>query len=107
MELSSKEINEKLYNNEDFILDCYAKWCQPCLVMLPHLEMATKTIHQNNPNFGVFKYNIDTDRDFTDYLGIRSVPTLKIIKKGKIVETKVGVTFEKELLSLYNKHFNN
>lgn len=107
MELLSKEINEKLLNNEDFILDCFAKQCQLCLVMLPHLELATKMIHENNPNFGVFKYDIDTDREFTEYLGIRSVPTLKIIKGGKIVESKVGVIFEKEILNIYNRHFGN
>jgi thioredoxin-like negative regulator of GroEL len=48
----------------------------------------------------VFSFDIDSDRDFTMELGVRSVPTVKVFKDGKEVYSKPGVQSNEQIKSL-------
>ena len=106
MELTSQQIKEKISNGENFILDCYAVWCGPCKVMLPHLESATKIISESFSSVGVHKYNIDSDREFTFSLGIRSVPTIKVYKSGQEVVSRPGMLLTEQIVDLARTNFS-
>lgn len=105
MELSSKEIQEKINNGEDFILDCHALWCGPCKAMAPHFDRAAEIIKEDMPNVSLYKYNIDSDRSFTGTLGIRSVPTIKVYKEGKEIHSQPGMLVTEQLVNLSRSKF--
>lgn len=88
-EITSQEIREKISNGETFLLDFYATWCGPCKILIPNLERAESDLLENN--IKIYKYNVETDRDYTVQMGIRGVPTLKFFKEGKLVSTSSGV----------------
>ncbi len=97
-QLTTSELKQKIENGETFLLDLYATWCGPCRTMLNNLQMVTES--KDSSNFNIYKYDIDSDRDFTiDYLKIRSVPTIKIFKEGKEVFSRVGVMSTTEVIN--------
>jgi thioredoxin 1 len=103
LQLTTKELKEKISNGENFVLDLYATWCGPCKVMLTNLEKVNEVLikeSNGSPSFGVYKFDVDTDREFAIELGIRSVPTIKIFKKGDEFYSKTGVMSPVEVLDL-------
>jgi hypothetical protein len=106
MDLTSQQIREKIANGENFILDCHALWCGPCKVMGPQLDAASRIIKESNPSIGVYKYDIDSDREFTALLGIRSVPTTKIYKEGKEIHSQPGLMMTEQIVNLSKVNFS-
>lgn len=106
MDLTSQQIREKIASGENFILDCHALWCGPCKVMSPQLDTASKIIKESNPSVGVYKYDIDSDREFTAVLGIRSVPTIKVYKGGKEVHSQPGLMLTEQIVNLSKSNFS-
>jgi len=106
-QITTSELKQKIDNQENFVLDLYATWCGPCKIMLNNLtrvnESLIKEQKDNDKNFTIYKYDIDSDKEFViNELGIRSVPTIKIFKEGKEIFSKAGVLSPNEVLSLLN-----
>lgn len=102
IQLSSKEIKEKMNSNENFVLDLYATWCGPCKIMLNNLDKVENLVTESkNTDFKFYKFDIDSDREFAmNELGIRSVPTIKFYKQGKEYHSKVGVMSPPDVMNL-------
>lgn len=105
MDLTSQQIKEKINNGENFILDCHALWCGPCKVMGPQIDRASEIIKEDMPEVGVYKYDIDSDREFTALLGIRSVPTVKVYKSGKEIHSQPGLLMTEQIVNLSKSKF--
>ena len=104
-ELTSAEVKEKINNGENFILDCHGLWCGPCKAMSPHFDRAAEIIKEETPDVSLYKYNIDTDREFTALLGIRSVPTIKVYKGGREIHSQPGLMMTEQIVKLSNANF--
>jgi thioredoxin-like negative regulator of GroEL len=73
--------------------------------MLGNLERVNESLikeSDGSPTYGVYKYDVESDMDFSRELGIRSVPTIKIFKKGTEVFSQSGVMQPAQVLSLLN-----
>jgi thioredoxin-like negative regulator of GroEL len=73
--------------------------------MLNNLQRVTEggvlTESNNKNNYKIYKYDIDSDREFSvNELGIRSVPTIKMFKEGKEIFSKPGVMSPTEVIEL-------
>lgn len=95
--LTSIELREKINNGEKFIVDMYADWCGPCRILGPIVEKVGQKLVEEGSEVSVYKFDIETDKDLALELGVRSIPTIKAFKDGKLVETKVGVLDETQL----------
>lgn len=94
MEITAKELQEKIENGEKVMVDFWATWCGPCRMLKPIFEKVTT---ENETDVQMYTMDVDLNRDLAVSLGIRSVPTIKVFDKGQVVETKVGVVQEMEL----------
>ena len=106
-QITSEELKQKIINKESFVLDLFATWCGPCKVMLVNLEKVNESLIKESknetPSYGIYKYDVESDMDFSRELGIRSVPTIKIFKEGKEVFSQPGVMTPNQVLSLISE----
>lgn len=88
-QITSNEFQNKISNGEKFLVDLFATWCMPCKVMINNLEL----IEQETQDMGVsiYKYDVESDMEFSRGLGVRSVPTVKLYNDGKEIFSKTGV----------------
>jgi len=99
MEISGKELQEKINNGEKIIVDFFANWCNPCSMMKPVFE---RVALNNDTEVQMYTMDIDQNRDYVQTLGIRSIPTVKLFSNGNVTDTVVGVMNEEKIKSLVN-----
>ena len=87
LQLTTKELKEKISNGENFVLDLYATWCGPCKVMLTNLEKVNESLikeSNGSPSFGIYKFDVDTLEMCNTNPNINPVWTELGISKGSI-----------------------
>ena len=77
------------------IVDFYGSWCMPCKMLAPIVEKVT-----NENNIKLAKIDIDENEELVKKFKIVSVPTLKVFKNGKEINSSVGLISENKLLEL-------
>ena len=97
MEITAKELNEKINNGETLIVDFWASFCGPCKLLKPIFE---KVSSENTTGVQMYTMDVENNREFAVSLGIRSVPTVKLFKDGEEVMNKVGLMNEGEINNL-------
>lgn len=99
MEINSIELQQKLDNKENVVVEFWAEWCGPCKMMKPVFERVASS---NTTSTQMFTMNIEENKDFAIQMGIRSIPTVKVFNNGELTDTKVGVLNESQIKSLIN-----
>ena len=79
------------------LLDFYADWCGPCKRQGPILEELKEKMGEK---VEIQKIDVDQHMDIANQYGIRVVPTLIILKDGKVIRTLEGVTSTESLESM-------
>jgi thioredoxin 1 len=97
MEITGNELQEKINNGDKLVVDFFANWCGPCLMMKPTFE---KVANENTSDVQIYTMDIDNNREFVSSLGIRSIPTIKVFNGGEVTDTKVGVLQEQGIKEL-------
>jgi thiol-disulfide isomerase/thioredoxin len=100
MKLTSNELKTKIKSGVKMVVKFEADFCGPCKAMKPMFDKASKQVKEQNLNVEYYVYDVESDRDFTSSLGIRSVPTIKVFNKGEEVFSKTGVMRTEELINL-------
>lgn len=74
------------------IVNFYAEWCGPCKMLAPILEDISS-------EYEVFKVNADENKEYMTKEGIQSIPTTRIYKDGKIIDTLTGFVPKEQILN--------
>lgn len=77
---------EVLHSEKPVLLDFWASWCGPCRMVAPLVEQ----IAQQRQDIVVGKINVDEEPTLAAQFGITSIPTLVVMKSGKITATVLG-----------------
>jgi putative thioredoxin len=83
------------------LVDFWAPWCGPCRVLTPILH---KLAEDYGGRFVLATVNTDDNQRLAHDHAIRSIPTVKLIHKGQIVEEFFGVYPESAIRALLDKH---
>ena len=99
--LSHKNFDEAVRRYVILVVDFWAQWCAPCLMLAPIIERLAKK-YKGKIVFG--KLNIEENQEIASRFGIMSIPTLIIFKKGNIMDTLIGVMPESTLEEKFNMY---
>jgi thioredoxin 1 len=75
-------------SDKPVLLDFWATWCAPCRMLGPSIEQLSE---QYKEKAVIGKVNIDEQRELAEQFGVMSIPSVFVIKNGKVVDSSVGV----------------
>ena len=88
---------EVLQSKEPVLLDFWASWCGPCRMVAPTLD---EIAEEMKGVAKVGKINIDEESDLASAFRVMSIPTLVVVKEGKVSAQTVGVKPKKDILRM-------
>ncbi len=103
MEITGKELQEKIKNGDKLIVDFWAKFCGPCKTMKPIFDKVAEEMRNNNSDVELYTMDVEENRDFAVAFGVRAVPTIKTFSNGEEVYSQPGMKVESEIKELINQ----
>ena len=95
--INKSNFNEEVVNSQQTVLlDFWATWCNPCRMLAPVLD----EIAAERPDVKVCKIDIDENPELASQFQVMSIPTLMVVKEGKIVNQSVGARPKRQILSM-------
>lgn len=88
-------------HNRPIVVDFWADWCEPCKQLMPLLE---KLADEYAGAFLLAKVNADEQQMLASQLGVRSLPTVMVIKDGQPVDGFAGAQPESAVREMLEKH---
>lgn len=92
----TKEVME---SEKPILLDFWAAWCNPCKMISPIIEEIAVEL---SDKVKVGKVNIDEEPELASTFKVMSIPSLFVVKDGKVISTGVGVKPKNEILEMLN-----
>jgi len=89
--------NEVMNSDKTVLLDFWAPWCAPCRMVVPIIE----EIAGERPDIKVGKINVDEQPELASEFSIMSIPTLVVMKNGKIVQQVSGERPKNAILEMF------
>ena len=88
--------NEVLNSEKPVLLDFWAPWCGPCRMVSPIVD----EIAAERSDIKVGKINVDEQPELAAQFGVMSIPTLVVMKSGRIVNQAVGARPKAQILAM-------
>ena len=98
-EITTEKFNELIKKEKGIVVvDFFADWCMPCVMMAPVLDSLAKV----NKKVTFAKINVDDNSDLAQEYEISSIPCIVFLKNGKEVDRMVGAGSEDALQERIN-----
>lgn len=89
---------EVVDSKKPVLLDFWASWCGPCQMLLPIVE----ELARETATAKICKINVDEQPELAAQFKVMTIPTLVVMKDGKIVTQTVGVKPKAAILDMLN-----
>ena len=100
LNLTDQNFQEMVINSDKPVLvDFWAPWCRPCLMMGPILE---ELADEMSEKITIAKLNVDEHTQVAGSLGIQSIPTMAIFINSEVKNVIVGVRQKLEMTKIIN-----
>ena len=81
------------------LIDFFATWCGPCKMLSPVIEQ----VEREHPKLKVVKVDVDEAPQIAVKYGIQAIPTLFLVKEGKVVDSRMGYLNKNQLEGFVTK----
>ena len=97
LNINLKNFQEEVLNSEKTVLlDFWAPWCGPCRRVVPIVE----EIAREREDIKVGKINVEEEPELAMQFGVMSIPTLMVMKNGKIENQARGARPKQAILAM-------
>ena len=96
VKVNKENFNEIKASEKTVLIDFYADWCGPCRMVSPIVD----EIANEHPEYLVAKVNVDQEGELAAQFGVASIPTLVVMKDGKVVHQSSGARPKAQILKL-------
>ena len=83
------------------LIDFWAAWCGPCRMIAPTIDDLAEDYEGKAV---IAKIDVDANPALADRFAIRSIPALKILKDGKVVDEFVGLASKRKISRALDRH---
>ncbi|MCH4238922.1 MAG: thioredoxin [Oscillospiraceae bacterium] len=87
---------EVVESDKPVLLDFWASWCGPCRMVSPVID----EISGETPTVKVGKVNVDEQMELASAFNVMSIPTLIVMKNGKVANEAVGAIPKQQIVSM-------
>jgi thioredoxin len=94
---------EVLDHSTPVLVDFWAPWCRPCLMVAPILDELSNDL---DGKLKIVKMNVDENQKIAGQLNVQAIPTMLIYKNGKVDNSIIGVRPKQELLRIIEEILN-
>lgn len=95
--IDKNNYNKIINTDKPVLIDFYASWCSPCRMQSPIIDELSEEMSDHAV---VAKLDVDQHPELAEQYSVMSIPTLLILKRGRVVERRSGVTQKARLLSM-------
>lgn len=97
MNITSENFQKEIMESDKTVLlDFWASWCGPCRMVSPIVD----EIAEETPTVKVGKVNVDEQGELASAFGVMSIPTLVVMKNGKVVNRATGARPKKQIAEM-------
>ena len=93
---SSNFAMEVMQSTKPVLIDFYADWCMPCKMLAPVIDEIASEVQ----DVKICKINVDEQAELAQQFQIMSIPTLVVMKDGKVVNKTLGARPKREILNM-------
>lgn len=87
---------EVIQSDKPVLLDFWASWCGPCRMVSPIVDEIAEEV----ADIKVGKINVDEEPDLAKNFKVMSIPTLIVMKDGKVANTAIGVQPKQAIINM-------
>jgi len=98
---TSETFEKAIAGDQVVLVDFWAPWCGPCRMIAPVIE---EIAAEFDGRAVVGKVDVDEEPGLAQRFGVMSIPTLIVIKGGKVVEQAVGARGKADVAAMISRH---
>ena len=100
MNITKENFEAEVMNSDrPVLIDFWAPWCGPCRMLSPTIA---EIAEEYGNKVKVCKVNVDEQGELASTFGVMSIPTLVVIKEGKVVNSVTGVRPKDQIVSMFS-----